>query len=302
MFAHQVIEDLKDLKPKSDKMYAETARSVRHLIPQTQKFHMGEYGKLHQFFPNLKLKQLFLNEEVSHDIRLPYKECWFDSLHKFVKTDKNSENYNVPKRGMLVTELQSDLIIVGICNFIDIPELGKPKWILGLQRYLIKIGSVIDKKLIPYDGPETNIIPSATSEIYYKQVQKDPDIVSKTATDDSEDLWLLNMFLLFLSCKNITTETVPAPVKLNNKRKKKGKLPIFSYKTLVIKPTTKKQQSTPKHLWNNRIHLSRGHFKTYTAEKPLLGKHVGRYWWQPHVRGQNHEGVVMKDYEVKTNA
>ena len=300
MFAHQVIEDFQNLKPESDKMYIKSVMLVKNMIPQTQKFHMGEYGKLHQFFPNLELKQLFLNEEVSHNIRLPYKNCWFDSLHKFVKTDKNSENYNVSKRGMLVTELQSDLIIVQICNFIDIPELGKPRWILGFQSYLIKIGSVIDKNLLFYNGPETNIIPSATSEMYYKQAQKDINIVNKTATDDSEDLWLLNMFLLFLSCKNIGTETVPAPVKLNNKRKKKGKLPIFSYKTLVIKPTKKQQQSIPKHLWNNRIHLSRGHWKTYTAEKPLLGKHVGRYWWQDHVRGQNHDGVVIKDYEVKT--
>jgi hypothetical protein len=42
----------------------------------------------------------------------------------------------------------------------------------------------------------------------------------------------------------------------------------------------------------------RGHFKTYTAEKPLLGKHVGRWWWDNFVRGDINEGVIQKEYEA----
>jgi len=40
--------------------------------------------------------------------------------------------------------------------------------------------------------------------------------------------------------------------------------------------------------------------KEYTQEHPLFGKLTGLYWWQPHVRGQNKEGIVMKDYAIKT--
>lgn len=25
-----------------------------------------------------------------------------------------------------------------------------------------------------------------------------------------------------------------------------------------------------------------GHYKTYTEDAPLMGKHVGRYWWGGH--------------------
>jgi len=50
-----------------------------------------------------------------------------------------------------------------------------------------------------------------------------------------------------------------------------------------------------------RVHLCRGHFKQYTADHPLLGRHVGLYVWQPHVRGKNKDGVVMKDYNVQIN-
>jgi len=45
-------------------------------------------------------------------------------------------------------------------------------------------------------------------------------------------------------------------------------------------------------------HLVRGHFKTYTAEAPLMGKHVGTYWWQPAVRGDRQHGVVQSSYKV----
>ncbi len=51
--------------------------------------------------------------------------------------------------------------------------------------------------------------------------------------------------------------------------------------------------------YTNRIHLCRGHFKRYTKDKPLFGKYVGLWWWQPSVRGRNKEGIIYKDYELK---
>jgi len=45
-------------------------------------------------------------------------------------------------------------------------------------------------------------------------------------------------------------------------------------------------------------HVVRGHFRTYTAEAPLFGKHVGRWWWAAHARGDATNGEVVKDYEV----
>lgn len=48
-----------------------------------------------------------------------------------------------------------------------------------------------------------------------------------------------------------------------------------------------------------RRHLARGHFKTFTEESPLLGKHVGTYWWGWQVRGQEGSGVIEKTYKLK---
>ena len=111
------------------------------------------------------------------------------------------------------------------------------------------------------------------------------------------------LFNKLLACKNIGAADNEPPAKLNKARAKKGKQPLFTYKILVIKPTSKRQQSLEAQgLWENRIHLCRGHFKEYTGDKPLFGKYTGRYWWQPAVRGRNRDGVVMKDYEVKPTA
>lgn len=47
------------------------------------------------------------------------------------------------------------------------------------------------------------------------------------------------------------------------------------------------------------LHLCRGHFKTFTPERPMFGRHVGRYWWPQHVRGDVARGAVVKDYAVE---
>lgn len=51
-----------------------------------------------------------------------------------------------------------------------------------------------------------------------------------------------------------------------------------------------------------RMHIVRGHFATYTADKPLFGRAsgVGKFWHPAHVRGNMAAGAVVKDYEVVT--
>jgi hypothetical protein len=50
----------------------------------------------------------------------------------------------------------------------------------------------------------------------------------------------------------------------------------------------------------NSFHFCRGHFKTYTEEKPLFGKYVGDFWWDAHARGSIKKGLVTKDYKINS--
>ena len=108
-----------------------------------------------------------------------------------------------------------------------------------------------------------------------------------------------------INCQNIITKNVIPPEKLNRKRIRNGKLPLYSYKILEVvkgKPKTKNAGSVP---WDYKspeavcFHLCRGHFKTFTEERPLFGKYSGTFWWNPQSRGDRSKGVVEKDYKVK---
>jgi hypothetical protein len=46
------------------------------------------------------------------------------------------------------------------------------------------------------------------------------------------------------------------------------------------------------------LHLVRGHFKTYTDDKPLFGKQTGTWWWGWQARGNADAGQRDHAYEV----
>lgn len=120
------------------------------------------------------------------------------------------------------------------------------------------------------------------------------------AQEDEGDMNMVWLLLTLLECKNISHSTVTPDAKLNRARRKRGAYPHDSYHVLHIttpgNSSGTNQDAHPHH--QTRAHMCRGHFKRYTAEKPLLGKHTGLYWWQPHLRGNASLGTVSKDYRV----
>ncbi|WP_216917159.1 hypothetical protein [Nocardia noduli] len=106
----------------------------------------------------------------------------------------------------------------------------------------------------------------------------------------------------FMNCRNIeVNEHLPAE---RRRRPKRGgpKIPDLLSHHVISLP----RSSRPRNLNEAReaagdaipLHLVRGHFKTYTAEAPLLGRHVGTYWWHPTVRGLQENGRVAATYRV----
>lgn len=107
-------------------------------------------------------------------------------------------------------------------------------------------------------------------------------------------------FMRLMHCKNVTTEIVPIAelskkqqIQVNNR----NRLPSEEYRILKIvlpkhnesiKFTDTTQQS------KIPIDIRRGHFKTFTEERPLFGKVHGTYWWQPIAKSDKVE------YQVST--
>ena len=110
--------------------------------------------------------------------------------------------------------------------------------------------------------------------------------------------------LQMLNCKNVKeTEIEPSP-KLSKRFRKKTGLPLSRYHILSIGKTynakrEQKETHTEGSEGHKRAqHIARGHFRTYTPEKPLFGIVHGTFWIDAHVRGDRSEGVVKKDYSI----
>lgn len=106
-----------------------------------------------------------------------------------------------------------------------------------------------------------------------------------------------------LHCKNIKVLDPDCHHdKINRKRRKQGKLPLFRFKTLEISPMREvlRVQGQSNEVGLKRsLHICRAHFATYTKEAPLFGKIAGTFFKPMHVKGSLKQGVVVKDYTIR---
>lgn len=112
--------------------------------------------------------------------------------------------------------------------------------------------------------------------------------------------FISSMAMSFMHCKNV--RQIEAKDDRGEQFHKQHKVPRFRYRTLVIDPM-KEVLRTEGGLEANglkkALHICRGHFATYSNDKPLFGKYNGTFWKPDHVRGNKESGVVRKDYDVK---
>lgn len=268
MFAHQVIEDFENIKIKEQHPYTKLHHDLIPFIKKAHHIHINDAdGLIVLKKSQIGKESLFVDNKQY--IKLPYPVTYID----YETPDAES----VSKVAQLAMQ-NDNTILVYHMNFIR-----KMKgWFLHPIFYNIEIGRGI----------------KAAQLINLETGEQD-----KIVHEDQGDLSILHILLLLLNCKNVTIEVNKPDEALNKSRRKRGKQELFTYKTLkLLLPSSKDKnqlESTPTGE-HNRIHFCRGHFKEYTAEHPLFGKYTGLWWWQPAVRGQNKDGIVMKDYIINT--
>lgn len=107
---------------------------------------------------------------------------------------------------------------------------------------------------------------------------------------------LLGPYLLttsFLHCKNVE---LIAPNNSDNK----PSTPYDGYRTLNIeamKHVLKTEGESEEKGLKRALHICRGHFATYTDEKPLFGEVSGTFWILQHLKGCK----TPKDYRERTH-
>lgn len=113
--------------------------------------------------------------------------------------------------------------------------------------------------------------------------------------------WLV---LSFMHCKNVRRIECTEAAGPEDKWLRRKKLPRLVYHQLDIGPmrevlTTEGQMESVG--LKRALHICRGHFATYSDERPLFGKYTGQFWKPSHVRGAAEFGIVQKDYNVHPN-
>lgn len=124
----------------------------------------------------------------------------------------------------------------------------------------------------------------------------------------TEDLMMSNgrvcmAALSLMNCRNVKTEGLGSiKMRRSGTEKRRGIKPVeVRYNTIILPGggSHRVGSGSSTHHRATALHRVRGHFKTFTADKPLLGKHVGTYWWGWNVRGSADEGAVVSDYKLQ---
>lgn len=104
-----------------------------------------------------------------------------------------------------------------------------------------------------------------------------------------------------LACKNIEQRDILPSRQVRRAAVREGRPAPFTVKTLVVKPMAKrgKGAATEGNGSPLALHWVRGHFKSFTQDRPLFGRVTGTFWWTPHLAGDREVGVVVKDYKIE---
>lgn len=117
----------------------------------------------------------------------------------------------------------------------------------------------------------------------------------RIARDLTDEVIACTHLLAALAIDHGRHETLPAPSKLNKKRAKRDKLPLYEYKVLdivadVMAPTPASKPSQGGHHASPRMHKRRGHIRRLVSGK--------RVWVRDAIVGKPKGGRVIKDYAV----
>lgn len=104
----------------------------------------------------------------------------------------------------------------------------------------------------------------------------------------------------FANCKNVSLKDVSETDQPAAKNMRRLKIPSVRRYTLRIdgKSSSRNTDQHDDPEGETAYHLCRGHFSTYTIERPLFGRLAGKFWIPPHTRGKKKLGEVLKDYET----
>lgn len=293
MYAHQIIEDnirfrkTKEMK-ELDKAFTYYSDLFINFVKKSTQFHLENIDSAESFMK--EKDDLCYLQGLEEFRRLPYPITYID----FPVENEYGRTFGVTKKALLCMQHEQFNI------YADRDKLAPDGCVVQAFSYSPSL------KLWLMDPLRYNIDleEGFTCAMHaYKNVGEQFKITEEEKLHDVEgafSMMILNFFLMLLHCKNIQAVDQNPSNLINSQRRQQHKVPLFTYKTLHIIPfgSSKNKKDYIKHGDHNRVHMCRGHYRRYTEEAPLFGKHIGMYWIPDHARGKNKSGIIVKDYEI----
>lgn len=134
-------------------------------------------------------------------------------------------------------------------------------------------------------------------------IQTGSTCIGVVGETDFDNKWLVVLkpavFAIgMMNCKNVSLPTRTTGSRSSKKAARK-RVPRLDFHTIVLPGSRGSSGNGSGEPANHAAHKVRGHFKTYTEDAPLMGRHVGTYWWGWQARGNKRNGVTVTDYRIK---
>jgi hypothetical protein len=191
---------------------------------------------------------------------------------------------------------------------------GVPRWLLYLRTFLevrpwVTAGPVCTHIVgLAEDGTWFR---HADGEPYFgaRIAQMEPEPPPEVAHREVEGMlpYVLPVLLAvsLMHCRNVEIRTVEPNAEASRTHRRRRGHRLVRYQVLDIEPMRQLlneagAEDAKAGGLRRALTICRGHFKTFTPDAPLFGRHTGQFWWAPHVRGNPDAGIVVNDYRVHT--
>ena len=281
---------------------ASSARDVVILLHLSEKFILPEWGRI---FTPAEFKEL---DDLEMPTRLPYPITALEYHCDYSGTSNFDTRYEerCSKRIALCVETEALLEHTSMLKNMHTPGYQEGEPMAGF--YVMPI-AYSDEQKIWMPPPAAMFFPRGGNDYLRTdgkmcilplgeqayQHYPDSERPRRVARDLADEVIACTHLMAALAIDHGRHETLPAPAKLNKKRAKKGRPPLFEYKVLdivadVMAPTPAKKPHQGGTHASPRMHKRRGHIRRLASGK--------RVWIRDAIVGKPKGGRIEKDYAV----
>lgn len=300
MYVHKLIEDLqKNLRYNRGAQYYNEIFGMENVIQTIQDSEVYYFDDMDKIMQLTHKNGDFNLNDLGDTLRPPFGNILLEGYHV--------TNANVREKFCLLLLHKGKYYEMKIFYIND--DMDRQAWVSAIFKAIICLDPVVaeDKQFDEYLGIKyqgTNV---------YALIHKHATKMNNITPDDyfgsplfnhvqeitAIYLMVLESMLRIIMCKNIIVEVVSPSKMINRKRKRKNKPLVQPYNIFkVVRNGTVTKAGNLTGETRELTHCP-GHFKTYTEDNPLFGKHVGTWWWSPWIKEGYKDQYRERRVEVK---